>query len=48
MSQVTDKDKVVLDVSNYATKKDLDHNTGVDTSDFATKKDFFVLKAEVD
>ena len=48
MSQVRDKDKVVLDVSNYATKKDLDHTTGVDTSDFAAKKDFFVLKAEVD
>ena len=27
--------KVVLDLSNYATKKELDHATGVDTSDLA-------------
>ena len=30
------RNKVVLDLSNYATKQDLDHDTGVDTSDLAT------------
>ena len=35
-------------MSNYATKKELDHATGVDTSDLAAKKDFIALKAEVD
>ena len=30
--------EIVLDLSNYATKKELDHATGVDTSDLATKK----------
>ena len=35
-------------MSNYATRKELDHATGVDTSDLADKKDFIPLKAEVD
>ena len=35
-------------MSNYATRKELDHVTGVDTSDLAAKKDFIALKAEVD
>ena len=35
-------------MSNYATKKELDHATGVDTSCLAAKKDFFALKAVVD
>ena len=30
--------KVVLDLSNYATKKELDHATGVHTFDLAAKK----------
>ena len=47
-SHIRDKLKVVLDLSNYATKKKLDYATGVDTSDLATKKDFITLKAEVD
>ena len=29
--------KVLLDLSNYATKADLKNATGVDTSDFAKK-----------
>ena len=29
-SHIRDKVKVVLDLSNYATKKELDHATGVD------------------
>ena len=35
-------------MSNYATKKELDHATGVDTSDLAAEKDFIALKAKVD
>ena len=31
-SHIRDKMKVVVDVSNYGTKKELDHATGVDTS----------------
>ena len=45
---IRDKVKVVLDLSNHATKKELDHTTGVDTSDLAAKKNFIALKAEVD
>ena len=37
-SPISDKVKVVLDLSSYATKKELDHATGVDTSDLAAKK----------
>ena len=33
---------------NYATKKELEHATGLDTSDLAAKKFFVALKAEVD
>ena len=47
-SDIRDKIKVVLDLSNYATKKELDHATGVDTSDLAAKIDFIALKVEVD
>ena len=46
-SHIRDKVRVVLDLSNYATKKELDHATGVDTSDLSAKKDFIVLKDEV-
>ena len=44
---ITCKVKVVLDLSNYALKKELDYATGVDTSDLAGKKNFIALKAEV-
>ena len=37
-SHIRDKVKVVLDLSDYVTKKELDHATGVDTSDLAVKK----------
>ena len=37
-SLIRDKAKVILGLSNYATKKELDHATGVDTSDLAAKK----------
>ena len=45
-SHIGDIVKVVLDLSNYATKKKLDHATGVDGSDLPTKKDFIALKAD--
>ena len=38
------KVKVGLDLSNYATKSDLDNTTGVDTSYFAEKADLTSLK----
>ena len=47
-SYITDKVKVVLNLSNQATKKELDHAAGVDTSEEAPKKDFIALKSEVD
>ena len=47
-SHIRDKVKVVLDFSNYATKKELEHATRIDTSDLSNKKDFIPLKAEVD
>ena len=37
-SHMRDKIKVVLDLTNYDTKKELGHATGVDTSDLAAKK----------
>ena len=39
---------VVLNLSNYATKKKLEHATGVDTSDLAVEKDLIALKSEVE
>ena len=35
-SHIRDKVEVVLDLSDYATKNDLDYVTGVDTSGLAT------------
>ena len=43
-----DKVKVVLELSNYATTKEMDHATSVDTSDLGAKRDFIALKADVD
>ena len=37
-SHIRDKVKVVLDLSNYAIKKELDHVTGVALSNLAAKK----------
>ena len=47
-SHIREKVKAVLDLSNYASKKELGHATGVDTSDVADKKDVIALKTEVD
>ena len=47
-SHIRDKIKVVLDLSHYAIKKELEHAICVDISDLAAKKHFTALKAEVD
>ena len=47
-SHIRDKVKVVLGLSNYITKKELDHATGVDTSGLAAKKGFIALKGVFD
>ena len=47
-NHIRNKVKVVLDLSNFAKEKELNHATGVETSDLAAKKDFIVLKAEID
>ena len=44
-SYLRNKVKGVLDLSNYAAKKNA---TCIDTSDLAAKRDFITLKAEVD
>ena len=46
--RIRDKVKVLLDLSNYAIKKELEHATGVDTSNLAARRDFIAFKAEVD
>ena len=40
--------KVELDLSNYATKKDINDITRVDVSGFASKTNLAALKTEVD
>ena len=37
-SYIRDKVKVSLELSNYVTKKELEHATGVDTTDLSAKK----------
>ena len=44
----TYKVKVVLYLTNYVTKKELEHAKGIDTSDLAAKKNFVTLKSELD
>ena len=44
---IRNKVKVVLDLSSYTTKKELDHAGCVDTSDLAAKNNFIALKAKV-
>ena len=46
-SHIRDKVKVVLDLSNYATKKELEHATGIDTSDLAAKKILLLWKLKL-
>ena len=45
-SHKRDKVKIVV-LSNYASKKELEHTLGVDTFDSDAKKDFIALTAEV-
>ena len=45
---IRDKVKVVLDLSNYSTNKELEYATGVNISDLTAKKYFVALNAEVD
>ena len=47
-SHIRDKVKVLLNLTNYVTKKELEHATDVETSDLTVKKDFVALKDEVD
>lgn len=42
-----EKVKVVLDMANFATKKELKDATGVDTSNLAAKGDFVALEANI-
>ena len=44
-SHITDKVKVVLDLSYFATKRELEHATGIDTSDLAPKKRFYCFES---
>ena len=46
-SQMGEKMKVVLDLANYATKKQLNDATDVDTSNLAAKGDFVALEANI-
>ena len=48
MGIIFNKDSLAVDSSNYATKKELEHMTGVDTSDLVATKGFIALKAEFD
>ena len=46
-SHIRHEVKVVLDLSNYTTKKELGHATGIDTSDLAAKKHFIAFKLKL-
>ena len=47
-SHISDKVKVVLDLKNQVTKKELEQVAGIDTSDLAAEKYFAVSNVEVD
>ena len=47
-SNISSEIHVNLDLTNYATKTDLDNITHVDTSGFASKTNLANLKTEVD
>ena len=47
-SHIRDKVKAVLEMSHYATEKELELPTGIDSSVLAAKKDFIAMKGEVD
>ena len=45
---IRDEIKVILDLENCATKKELEHVTGVETSNLSAKKDFIASKTIVE
>ena len=45
-SYIRDKVKVVLELSNYATKNKLNDVRGINTFNLAAKRDFMALKAK--
>ena len=47
-SHISNKVKVVLNLTNYATKNELEDAAGVDGSNLAARKDLIALWAEVD
>ena len=47
-SHIRDEVKVVLDLTNYVAKIELEHAAGVDTSDLAAEQSFIALKSGVD
>lgn len=47
-NHIREKVKLLLVLSNYATKKKLEHATGLDISDLAAKKYFVALELKVD
>ena len=46
-SHIRHKIKVVLELSNYATKKEFKHATGIDTSELAAKKILLLWKLKL-
>ena len=44
----TVKAKTILDLTNYAIEKELEHDTGFDTPALSAKKEFMAFKAIVD
>ena len=44
-SHIKDKVKVVIDLSNYATKKEVEHATDIEGSNLATKKRFYCFES---
>ena len=42
-----DKAKVVIDLSNYATKRELDHDTGINTTELTTSKVLLLWKLKL-
>ena len=44
-SHIRDEKKVVLDLPNYKTKKELEYATGVNASDLAAKRRFYYFES---
>ena len=45
---IRDKVNIVLELSNYSTKEEIEHGPDVGTSNLADKKYFVALKAKID